>query len=405
MTDAVVYGAAELVIGPGEDATLRRMEDAGVAIEDGRVASLGPTDAVVRDHPPENADVAVDATGKTVLPGFVDAHTHALFVGDRSDEFAAKLRGKSYQEMLAEGGGILRTVRAVREASDETHRVHLREQYDAMLAAGTTTVEVKSGYGLDPETELRMLEAIDRVGDDHPIDVVPTFMGGHAVPDEMTPEAYVDRVIDEQLPAVEQQGIAEFCDVFCEEDVFSVEQSRRILEAGRERGLTPKVHAEEFSRLGGSRLAAELGAASADHLLEATVEDVESLAQAGVTPVALPATGFGLGGTYAPMNRFREAGVMPAVATDFNPNCHARTLGFAATLACVGMGATPAEAVAGITEGGARALDRADDRGSLEEGAVGDLVVLDAPSHVHLPYQYDIDLVETVLRSGRRVVG
>ncbi|WP_254545457.1 imidazolonepropionase [Halomarina pelagica] len=394
MTQTVLHGASEVFVGPDE-----RIEDGAVAIEEGRVVAVGPSAAVTREHPPENADTAIDATGKTLLPGFVDAHTHALFAGDRSDEFAAKLRGKTYGEILAAGGGILRTVRAVREASDEALLANLLGHLDAMLAHGTTTVEVKSGYGLDAETELRMLEAIARADAEHPVDVVPTFMGAHAVPEGYDADEYAAEVAEEQVPAVAEQGIAEFCDVFCEEGVFSVEQSRRVLEAGIEHDLTPKVHAEELSHLGGTKLAASVGAASADHLLHATREDARALAEAGVTAVFLPGTAFGLGAAYADPAPFLAAGATVAVASDFNPNCYARSMGFATTLACVGMGLDPAEAVAAATDGGARALNR-DDRGTLREGARADVAVVDAPSHVHVPYVFDTIPVETVLKDG-----
>lgn len=431
MSYTVVHDAAEVVVGPppgsdgiadgvghtggdgaGEDGDgdtdaagppVETRSDAAVVIADGAVAAIGPTDDLTDEYPPSAAGTAVDASGRCVLPGFVDAHTHAIFAGDRSDEFEAKLQGASYQEILADGGGILRTVRAVRDASDADLRARLRAHLDTMVAHGTTTAEVKSGYGLDTETELRLLAAIDAVAADHPVDLVPTFMGAHAVPEGTTSEAYVETVIDEQLPAVADQGIAEFCDVFCEEDVFSVDQSRRLLEAGRAHGLAPKLHADEFVRLGGARLAADLRATSADHLLASTPADADALVDAGVTPVFLPGTAFGLDGEYPDADPFRERGVLPAIATDFNPNCFAPTLGFAATLACVGVGMTPAEAIRGITDRGAAALDRTDGRGTLREGAPGDLVVVDAPSYRHLPYRYDVDAVETVLKGGEVV--
>jgi len=397
--DCVVHDAAELLT-PHE-----RHEDAAVAVVDGTVAAVGPSDAVTREYPPENAADAVDAAGRTVLPGFVDSHTHALFAGDRSDEFAAKLRGRTYEEILDEGGGILRTVRAVREATDEQLLENLRTHLDAMLEHGTTTVEVKSGYGLDTGTELRMLDVLERADAEHPVDVVPTFMGAHAVPEDLDAEEYTDRVVEEQLPAVEDQGIAEFCDVFCEEGVFSVAQSRRVLEAGCEHGLTPKVHAEELSHLGGAQLAAEVGAASADHLLHATESDVEALVEAGVTPVFLPGTAFGLGADYADPDPFLERDATVAVATDCNPNCLTESMGFAASLACVGMGMTPHEAVVAGTAGGADALDRSDGTGTLAEGAPGDLAVVDGPSHVHVPYRYGMNRVGTVVKGGAVVRG
>jgi imidazolonepropionase len=399
--DAVVHGASEVFVGP-EPA--RVIEDGAVAVADGAVVAVGPTDEVTREYPPENASENVDAGGRAVVPGFVDSHTHGSFAGDRSDEFAAKLRGKTYEEIMAEGGGILRTVRAVRAASDERLLDNLLGHLDVMLAHGTTTVEVKSGYGLDRETELRLLEVVDRADREHPVDVVPTFMGAHAVPEDRDADDYVDEVVDDQLPAVADQGVAEFCDVFCEEGVFSVEQSRRVLEAGAEYDLTPKVHAEELSHLGGAQLAAEVGAASADHLLFATEDDAEALAEAGVTPVLLPGTAFSLGADYADPDLFQEAGATVAVASDFNPNCHSQSLQFAVALACVGMGMPPAEAVAAATHGGALALDRPD-RGTLREGAPGDLAVVDAPSHVHVPYNFGVNTVTTVFKGGERVRG
>jgi len=402
--DAVVHDASEVLTAP-EPTAPGIQENAAVAVVDGRVAAVGPTEKVTREYPPANATAAIDAGGRAVVPGFVDAHTHALFAGDRADEFAAKLRGTTYQEILAEGGGILRTVRAVRDASDERLVENLLGHLDTMLAHGTTTVEVKSGYGLDRETELRLLDVIGRADDAHPVDVVPTFMGAHAVPDGRDADDYVAEVVDEQLPAVADQGIAAFCDVFCETDVFSVEQARRVLAAGREHGLTPKVHAEEFTRLGGARLAADLGAASADHLLHATAEDADTLADADVTPVLLPGTAFSLGADYADPEVFAEAGAPPALATDFNPNCHSQSMGFAVALGCTAMGMAPAEAVVAATNRGAAALDRTDRTGTLTEGAPGDLLVLDAPSHVHVPYNFGVNTVETVLKGGEPVHG
>lgn len=396
-TNTVVYNASEIVVGPGD-----RYGDGALAVSNGTVAAVGPSNEVTREYPPENADRAIDASGKTVLPGFVDSHTHALFAGDRSDEFEAKLQGATYQDILAEGGGILRTVSATREASDEELLDRLLDYLDVMLAHGTTTVEVKSGYGLDTETELRMLSVIDQADSEHPIDVVPTFMGAHAVPENHTSDEYVKEVIEEQLPAVADQGIAEFCDVFCEEDVFSVEQSRRVLEEGMDHELTPKVHAEEFVRLGGAQLAADLGAASADHLLHANEADIEALSDADVTPVLLPGTAFSLGAEYADARAFLDRDVPVALASDFNPNCHSPSMGFAIALGCIEMGMTPAEAVVAATHNGARALDRPDS-GTLREGVPANACLIDAPSHVHIPYTFGVNLVDTVLKEGEVV--
>ncbi|RQH02471.1 imidazolonepropionase [Natrarchaeobius oligotrophus] len=410
MTDLqlVVHDASEVAAvrdGDGSSASsgLEPIDDGAVAVVDGEIEAVGDSGAITREYPPENAETAIDATGRTVQPGFVDPHTHAVFAGDRSDEFEAKLQGKSYQEIMAEGGGILRTVRATREADDETLLANLLDHLDVMLAHGSTTVEVKSGYGLDAETELRMLEAIERADERHPIDLVATYMGAHAVPEGSDADEYVDEVIDEQLPTVADQGIAEFCDVFCEEDVFSVEQSRRILEAGRAHGLAPKVHAEEFVHLGGTQLAADVGATSADHLLHATTDDVRALIDAGTVPVLLPGTAFGLRTEYADARGMLEEGAPVALATDFNPNCYSHSMGYATTLACVGMRMTPAEALVAATRTAAAAIDRPDGPGRLEVGAPADLCVLDAPSHVHVPYSFGVNRVDTVVKDGEVV--
>ncbi|MFC6954327.1 imidazolonepropionase [Halorubellus litoreus] len=405
----VVHDASEVVVGkrdgawPGEGSELlETYEDAAVAVVDGEIAAVGPTDEVLREYPAENAEEAYDATGQAVVPGFVDPHTHAVFAGDRSDEFEAKLKGKTYQEILADGGGILRTVRAVREATERELAANLREHLDAMLAYGTTTVEVKSGYGLDAESELKLLSAVETVAADHVVDVVPTFMGAHAVPEGQDTDDYVDDVVDEQIPAAAEQGVAEYCDVFCEEGVFSVEQSRRVLEAGRDHGLTPKVHAEELAHIGGTKLAADVAATSADHLLHSTREDVDALVDADVVPVVLPGTAFGLGAEYADAAEMLDAGAPVAVATDFNPNCHSRSMGFAQSLCCVEMGMTPAQALVAATEHAAMALDRPT-KGRLDEGAPADMAIVDAPSHVHVPYQFGENVVDAVFKDGARV--
>jgi imidazolonepropionase len=398
VTDLLLTGAAEVVTYADHE-RLERTEDAAVAVDDGRVVAVGPTPAVTDDYPESDADAVVDCAGRAVVPGFVDPHTHALFAGDRSDEFEAKLRGQTYQEILEAGGGILRTVEAVRAASTDELVANLRDELDVMLAHGTTTAEVKSGYGLDAETELRMLDAIDRAAAEHPVRVVPTFMGAHAVPTGRDADDYVEDVVTEQLPAVAEQGVAEFCDVFCEEGVFDVAQSRRVLEAGIEHGLTPKVHAEELSHLGGTQLAAEVGAASADHLLHATDEDVDALVAADVTPVLLPGTAFSLGAAYADAESFLDRGAPVALATDLNPNCYSQSVPFAMTLGCVEMGLTPAQALGAATANAARAVDRPD-AGRLEPGSPADLAVLDAPSHVHLSYNFGVNPVDTVVVGG-----
>ena len=419
MADVLVHSASELVVGPQGEAkkgsgreTLERHEDGAVAIVDGRVASVGSTANVRREYPAENADRVIDATGNTVLPGFVDPHTHALFAGDRTDEFVARTEGKTYTEIMQAGGGIAVSVEAVRAASDEQLRANLEKQLDVLLAHGTTTVEVKSGYGLDTETELRMLEAIQAVDESHPVDLVATFMGAHAIPEEMETAAYVDQVIDEQLPAVAKQGIATFCDVFCEAGVFSVEQSRQILQAGQEYGLRPKLHAEEFERIGGAQLAAELEAVSADHLLAATAADAEALREAGVVATFLPATALSLGEQYADPEPFLDGPI--ALATDLNPSCFVHSMATVTSLACMRMGIHPSRAIRAGTADAARALDSEGENstgaipagtGTLTEGTPADLAIFDLPSHIHIPYNAGTNRVETVIKDGEIVVG
>lgn len=397
----LIRNAAEIV-SVDEDG-IHVTENGAIAFEDGEVLAFGDSDELISDYPVDSFETTIDADGNAVIPGFVDPHTHSLYEGDRSDEFAAKLRGKSYQEILSEGGGILRTVSAVRAASFDELLDTFLTNLDSMLAHGTTTVEVKSGYGLDTESELKMLEVIEKADSEHPIDVIPTYLGAHAIPDEQDQESYVDSVIDEQLPAVADQGVAEYIDVFCDDGVFTPDESRRILEAGLEAGLKPKIHTDEFARLGGSQLAASLSATSADHLLQATAEDAEAMAEAGVSPVFLPGTAFSIGASYADYEIFEEAGADVAVATDFNPNCHSPTMQFAITLACIEMGMSPEDALVAATRNAALALDRSDGLGTLQPGTPGDAVILDAPSYLHIPYRFAVNTVDTVIKDGSPV--
>lgn len=423
MTELLVYNIGELVVGPKVDGEvngeekgqasgsdgpasfpeLTTLTNAALRIEAGTVAGWGPSKELTHEYPPESAPTAVDAGGRLVTPGFVDPHTHAVFAGDRSDEFVARIDGKTYTDIMDEGGGIPVTVEAVRSASEDELLGGLLDQLDVMLAHGTTTAEVKSGYGLDTDTELKMLRVIDRANEVHPIELIPTYMGAHAIPADSSTPDYVEAVIADQLPAIAHQGIARFCDVFCEEGVFDVEQSRQILEAGREYGLEPKLHAEEFVHIGGAQLAAELGATSADHLLQANADDAEAIAEAGVTPVFLPATAFALGEEYADPAPFQDAGAQIALGSDLNPSCYVHNMGFVLSLACLRMGLHPDTALLGATAVGARALDLPRSVGTLREGAPGDFVVFDHPDHVHLPYNPGSNRVSLVVADGEVV--
>jgi imidazolonepropionase len=359
-----------------------------VVIRDGVVERVVPDREVDVDLP------ELDAGGRAVIPGFVDAPTHLVFAGDRSDEFAARLAGRPY-----EAGGIMRTVEATRAATlddlvDETVR-----RADSCLAGGTSTIEVKSGYGLDVATERRLLEAVAAAGQRTPAELVPTFLGAHLAPEP----AYVDLVVEEMLPAC--AGLAVSCDAFCDVGALTVEQSRRVLEAGRRHGLAPRIHAEELAWTGGAQLAASLGCLSADHLVHITVDDARVLAAAGVVAVLLPSTSFCLRSAYAPARMLRDAGATIALATDCNPGTsYTTSMPFVIALACSAYGLSADEAVLAATEGGARALGRSD-IGHLRAGARADLVVLAGDHWVDLAYHPGMPQVAAVVKDGAVVIG
>lgn len=375
--------------------------------EDGRILAVGATTEVRASVELAAGARVIDASGRTVLPGFVDPHTHAVFAGDRADEFARRLEGAGYLEILAKGGGILSTVRATRATSAEQLELRAWGYLEEMLRHGTTTVEIKSGYGLSTEDELKMLRVAAALGRKGPQRVVATFLGAHAVPPEYRdrPEAYVGLVVEEMIPRVAAEGLARYCDVFCERGAFSVQQSRRVLEAGLAHGLAPKIHAEQKSSLGGARLAADLGAVSADHLEHATEEEIAALAEAGTVAVLLPGAALMLmETTWAPARRLIEAGVPVALATDFNPgSCPMLSMPLIMGLACLRRLLTPAEAVVAGTLNAAYAVGLGEEVGSLVPGKRADLVILEAPSHLHLAYWFGRNLVRTVLKDGRLV--
>lgn len=322
----------------------------------------------------------MDAVRLSIVPGFVDAHTHAIFAGDRRGELRRRLAGATYAEIAASGGGIVATVRATREASEDDLVDQTRPRLDEMLACGTTTCEMKSGYGLELDTELRMLRAMKRVGAEHAIDVVPTFMGAHEIPPEFRErrDTYVDLVIEEMIPAVAAAGLADWCDVFCERGVFTPTESRRILDAGLRAGLAPRIHADELGASGGSAVAAAVGARSADHLIFVPADGIEAMAAAGVTATLLPCAAFYLKlARFAPARELIASSVPVAIATDVNPGGgFSPSMPFAITLACFAMGMTFEEALVAATINGAWSLDRAREIGSLEPGKLADAVIL-----------------------------
>jgi len=414
--DLFIHSAAQLLTlasdGPKRGAAMGELgiiEHGAVAVKDGLVALVGPTSEVRRQV---TAAKKIDASGKVVMPGFVDPHTHLVFAGDRAAEFEQRIKGATYLEIMAAGGGIMSTVRATRAASVEQLVEESRARLDRMLAHGTTTAEAKTGYGLDTENELKMLEAIRRLDAEHPVNLVPTFLGAHAIPAEYKGRTndYVDLVVEEMLPMIKSQisnpKSQFFCDVFCDEGAFTLEQSRRVLEAARALGFELKIHADEFRPLGGTRLAVELGAISADHLVCTTDDEIELLAGSDTIAVALPGTPFGLGHhEYTPARRIIDAGGALALATDLNPGtCWCESMQFIIALACRFMKMTPAEAIAAATINAAHAIGLGHQVGSLEAGKKADLLILDIPDYRHLPYRFGVNLVDGVIKSGESVV-
>ena len=385
--DFIIRNARELFTcaGPAPLAGPRQREvssitDAALAAFDGRLVFVGRSGDLGTHVTPVPAATIIDAADHTVVPGFVDAHTHAVFAGDRREELRRRLAGATYAELAAEGGGIVSTVTATRAASEADLVAQSRVRLDEMLACGTTTCEIKSGYGLNLESELRMLRATARLRQDHSLDIVATFMGAHEIPTDFRGrrEQYVSLVIDEMLPAVAAEGLATWCDVFCEAGVFTPDESRAILTAGARHGLKPRIHADELGPTGGSLVAAEVGARSADHLIFAPPDGIDAMARGGVVATLLPSAAFYLKlGRFAPARAFIEASVPVALATDVNPGGgFSPSMPFAIALACFGMQMTFEEALVAATINGAWSLDVADTCGSLEPGKLADVVIV-----------------------------
>nr|WP_041459745.1 imidazolonepropionase [Acetomicrobium mobile] len=380
-------------------------EEGALIVEEGYIASIGQEGEILESLPFGEEVEEIDLEGRCIIPGFVDPHTHACFMGTREREFVMRLQGASYLDILKMGGGILSTVDKVRSASKEELYENTKEVVSRAAKTGITTIEIKSGYGLSLEHEIKMLEVIDQLNG-NPLDVVPTFMGAHAIPMEYkdNPKAYVELVIDEMIPYVAKRNLAKYCDVFCEEGVFSVEDARRILQAARGYGLGLKLHADEVYDLGGAKLAAELKVDSAEHLLAASDEGLRAMAQNGILAVLLPATAFSLRKPFARARRMMELGVPVALATDCNPgSCYCESMEMVYRLAVLGMGLSMEEALTASTLNAAYAIGMARQVGSLQRGKKADFVVLEGETPGVMAYHLGASNVKEVYKMGKKI--
>ena len=397
----IVKNAAELVTCSGfraktggEMADLNIIRDGAVVVDNGVISAVGKTEELLSKYHRENYEV-MDAAGKAVLPGFIDCHTHFVFAGTRADEFQWRLRGGTYMEIIRKGGGIINTVKATRDASKQELVEKGKLRLNSMLSFGVTTVEGKSGYGLDHDTEIKQLEVMKELDNVHPVDIVRTFLGAHAVPPEFKgrPDDYIDYIIKNVLPDVSEKGLAEFCDIFCEKNVFSLEQSKKLLSRAGDMGMKLKIHADEIVCLGGAELAAELGAVSADHLLRASDRGIEEMARAGVIAALLPGTAFCLKEHCARARYMIDNNLPVALATDMNPGtCFSESISLVFALAALYMDMSIEEAVT--------ALGKADTIGSIDVNKNGDLIVLEYPSYNFIPYRTGVSTVKKVIKDG-----
>ena len=411
----LIHSASQLLTiagGPQRGSDLGQLgiiEDGAILLRDGKIEAVGKTDELIREY---SNEPMLDADGMVVMPGFVDPHTHAVWAGDRAAEFEMRLEGKSYLEILAEGGGILSTVRATRSASLEKLIDETRARLLTMFSFGTTTAEVKTGYGLRVATELRMLQALLELEKDELIEIVPTFLGAHAIAPEYKerPDEYTDVIVNSMLPILKDwwphhapYHKMPFVDVFCETGAFNLEQSRKILTKAKELGFPLKIHADEFDNLGGASLAVELGAVSADHLVATSEEDIANLGNSETVAVALPCTPFGLAEReYTPAKKILAANGFLAIATDINPGtAWCENMQFSIALACRYMGLTPAQAIVAATINAAKAIAKENQIGSLEVGKQADVLILSVSDYRHLGYRFGGNLVQTVIKNGK----
>ncbi|MHC1719781.1 MAG: imidazolonepropionase [Clostridiaceae bacterium] len=408
----LIKNASELVTCSGfkakhgkEMKELHVINNGAVIIEDGIIKAVGTTEEILCMHRESDFDV-IDAEGKAVLPGFVDSHTHFVFGGYRAEEFSWRLRGDKYMDIMKRGGGIASSVKSTREASRQQLIDAGIKRLNSMLSFGVTTVEGKSGYGLDFDTEIKQLEVMKELDRVHPLDVVGTFMGAHAVPAEYAGRAddYIDYLIKSILPCVVEKKLAKFCDVFCEDNVFSVEQSRKLLTKAKELGFSLKIHADEIVQLGGAELAAELGAVSADHLLQVSDKGIKAMAEGSVISTLLPCTAFSLKESFARGREMIDRGCAVAMATDFNPgSCFTESIALVFALACIQMNLSIEEAITALTINGAAAVGREEEIGSIDIGKKADIIILEFPSYKFIPYHVGVSTVEKVIKDGKLV--
>lgn len=379
------------------------LHDCSIYIENGIIASVGSYDEVISKINDITDCEILNAEGRCIIPGFVDSHTHFIFNGYRPDEFIDRIEGATYLEILKKGGGIQSTVNSTRKASFETLKNDGLTRLHDMLRQGVTTIESKSGYGLDMNTEIKQLEVSKALNDIHPIDIVNTYLGAHAVPLEYSNSSddYVDFMINTMIPLVSEKGLAEFCDVFCEDSVFSIEQSRKLLSTAKKYNLKPKIHADEIVSLGGAELAGDLNAVSADHLLMISDAGIEKLIKNDVIATLLPCTAFCLGKPYAPARKIIDQGGSVALASDFNPgSCFTNSIPLMLSLAVIHMNMTVEEALTALTLNGAAAIDKSDSIGSIEPGKKADLIILKYPNYNFLVYNSGVNIVNAVIKNG-----
>lgn len=408
--DVIIQNAGELLtLSPSfkEESGLGIIRKGTVVIKEEKIFWIGKTDQVPREFVLSPKGKKIDAAGKVVMPGLIDSHTHLIFAGSREHEFEQRVQGLSYPEIAEKGGGILSTVEATRKASFDELLILGKKRLNRMLSKGVTTTEAKSGYGLSVGDELKILKVMKALKGSHPIDIVPTFLGAHTIPREFKNERsrYMDLLTEEMIPRVAEEQLAEFCDVFCEDKAFNLEESRKVLETGKRYGLKPKIHADQLSPGGGAELAAEVGAFSADHLEYVSQTGIERMAEENVTAILLPGASFFLSmKRFPPAREMIQGGLAVSLATDLNPGSSmTESLPLMMTMGCTLFKMMPAEVIQATTIHAARSMGREDEIGSLDVGRQADVLILDIPNHKYLPYHFGVDHVEYVIKMGKIV--